>query len=141
MTERVPSVILVKSESVLQRKEPYFVGIDLKVMASFFREHRDELLPTATLRFDRDSNLFSRLSKDSVPCLVHPLPPTLKVGCYEDTGLVFKMVDDRKEPFTWTTSADLLELDVPETLSPWNTAVLAFLMALPVETRIVLYWC
>jgi len=56
------------------------MGIDLKVMASSFRERRGELLPTATLRLERDSILFSKLSKDAAPCLVHPLPPDLKIG-------------------------------------------------------------
>jgi hypothetical protein len=117
------------------------VGIDLKVMASYFREHGGELLPTATLRFDRDAGLFSRLSRDASPCLVRPLPPDLKVGCYEDQGLVFTQADRNGEPLTWLTPADVARLEVPPDLSPWNNAVLAFLLALPEHTRIVLFWC
>ena len=117
------------------------MGIDLKVMASCFRERRGELLPTATLRFERDSGLFSKLSKDSVPCLVHPLPPDLKVGCYEDEGLVFKNEDRYGSLLTCITVADLARLEVPEGVSPWNNAVLAFLTALPEDARIVLFWC
>ncbi len=56
------------------------MGLDLKVLASQFREHRVELLATATLRFDRDSGLFSQLATDAEPRLVRPLPAGLKVG-------------------------------------------------------------
>jgi hypothetical protein len=122
-------------------KDRSLMGIDLKVMASYFREHRGEMLPTATLRFDRDSGLFSKLSLQSVPCLVRPLPPDLKVGCYEDEGLVFRREDSRDAPLTWTTPATLAAMELPAELSPWNNAVLAFLLALPAETRIVFYWC
>ena len=117
------------------------MGIDLKVMASYFRERRGELLPTATLRFERDSALFSKLSKDAVPCLVRPLPPDLKLGCYEDEGLVFKSEDRYGQPLTCITAADLARLQVPEGVSPWNNAVLAFLTSLPADERIVLFWC
>ncbi len=58
------------------------MGIDLKAMASYFRERRGEFLPTATLRFERDSRLFARLAVESVPCLVRRLPDELKAGCY-----------------------------------------------------------
>jgi hypothetical protein len=117
------------------------MGVDLKVMASYFREHRNELLPTATLRFERDSALFSKLSRDAVPCLVRPLPPDLKVGYYDDAGVVFTQVDRSGEPLTCVTRADLAGLERPDGLSPWNSAVLAFLLALPENIRIVLYWC
>ena len=59
------------------------VGIDLKVTPSYFRERRGELLPTTTLRFERDVGLFRRLSPDATPRLVHPLLEGLKVSCYE----------------------------------------------------------
>ena len=117
------------------------MGIDLKVMATFFRERQDEFLPTATLRFDRDSGIFSQLTLESTPCLVRQLPQGLKVGSYEDGGLVFTEVDRHKQPLTFTTPADLRKLKVPDELHPWNHAVLAFLNALPPSTRIVLYWC
>jgi hypothetical protein len=117
------------------------MGVDLKVMASYFREHRGELLPTATLRFERDSGLFSRLSKDAVPCLVKPMPSDLKVGVYEDKGVFFTQVDRSGQPLTWISQSNLAMMELPEGLSDWNRAVLAFLMALPENVRIVLYWC
>ncbi len=123
------------------REEVNDMGIDLKAMASYFREHRSEMLPTATVRFDRDPRLFSKLSRHVAPCLVQPLPPDLKVGCYEDNGLSYKQVDQYGAPLTFTTPAALARLVPPDEMSPWNAAVLAFLTALPDNTRIVLYWC
>jgi hypothetical protein len=117
------------------------MGIDLEVMASRFRERRGEFLPTATLRFDRDSGLLGQLDLRATPCLVRPLPEGLKVGRYEDQGLTFTDVDRRGQPLTFTTPADLLGLRVPEDIDPWNRAVLAFLLALAPDTRIVLFWC
>jgi len=117
------------------------MGIDLKVMASSFRERRGEFLPTATLRFERDPGLFARLSQDAIPCLVRPLPEGLKVGSYEDQGLNFTDVDHQGQALTFTTSEDLRRLKPPDDISRWNHAVLSFLLALPGEARIVLFWC
>lgn len=117
------------------------MGIDLQVLASHFRERRGELLATASLRFDRDQRLLAQFSIDAEPCLVHPLPEGLKVGHYEDEGLKFDEVDRYGKPLTFTTSADLKNLHPPDDLAPWNVAVLAFLKALPPDTRLVLFWC
>lgn len=117
------------------------MGLDLKVMASHFRERRGEFLPTATLRFDRDAGLFAQLAWDATPCLVHPLPEGLRVGCYEDEGLRFTDVDRDGNRLTYTTSADLRLLRVPDDFAEWNRAILAFLTTLPPDARVVLYWC
>src|SRR5688572_5358123 len=114
------------------------MGIDLQVMASSFRERRGELLPTATLRFDRDTRLFALLSLDATPCVVRPIPDGLQVGCYEDDGLRFTDVDRSGKRLTFTTPQDLNALLLPLDLAPWNRAVLAFLLTLPADTRIVL---
>ena len=50
-------------------------------------------------------------------------------------------VDRSGVPLTFTTPAELRCLRVPGDLSPWNRAVLAFLLALPQDARVVLYWC
>ena len=112
------------------------MGIDLKVMASYFRERRGELLPTATLRLERDSELFGKLAQ-----LARPLPQGLKAGCYEDEGLIFTDADRAGSPLTFITSADMMRLDLSGEQSRWNGAVLAFLLALPEDARIILYWC
>jgi hypothetical protein len=117
------------------------MGIDLKVLASHFREHRGEFLATATLRFDRATGLFAQLAPEAEPYLVQPLPAGLKVGHYEDEGLRWDEVDRQARPLTFTTPAVLRRLWLPDDLAPWNRAVLAFLLALPPHARIVLYWC
>ena len=117
------------------------MGVDLKVLASHFREHRGEFLATANLRLDRDEALLAQLVIDAMPCVVHPLPKDLKVGHYEDEGLKYEVVDRHGTPLTFTTLAELRNLQVPDDVSPWNRAVLAFLLALSPEARVVLYWC
>lgn len=117
------------------------MGMDLKVMASAFREQRGEFLPTATLRFDRDERLFAQLARDAAPCLVQPLPAGLKVGSYEDAGLTYTDADRYGNSLTFTTPAVLRDLQVPDDVCDWNRAILAFLLALPPDARIVLYWC
>ncbi len=79
------------------------MGVDLKALATHFRERCGEFLPTAILRFDRDAGLFAQLARDAVPCLVHPLPAALKVGCYEDTGLTYETADRNGDPLTFAT--------------------------------------
>src|SRR5262245_53496056 len=106
------------------------MGLDLKVFATNFRERRGEFLPAAILRLDRDTQLFAQLAPDAVPCLVHPLPADLEVGCYEDAGLTYERVDRNGAPLTYTTPAALLRLRVPDDLAVWNRAILAFLTTL-----------
>lgn len=117
------------------------MGIDLKVLASHFRERRGEFLATATLRFDRDVRLFAQLAPDAEPCLVQPLAAGLKVGHYEDEGLRWDEADRQGRPLTFTAPTELQRLRLPDDLSPWNRAVLAFLLTLPPDARVVLYWC
>jgi hypothetical protein len=117
------------------------MGVDLKVFASHFRERRGEFLATATLRLDRDPGMLSQLAPDATPRLVHPLPEGLKVGHYEEDGLRYEATDRHGEPLTFTTPAELRSLRVPDEISPWNRAVLAFLLALPPDARVILYWC
>lgn len=94
------------------------MGVDLKVMASHFRERRGELLPTAVLRFDRDAGLFSQLGLDSEPRLVGPLPDGLSVGNYDDDGLRYVSVDANGNPLTYTTPQELRRLRVPPDTHP-----------------------
>lgn len=115
------------------------MGIDLQVLASQFREPRGEFLATASLRFDRDQRLLAQFSIDAEPCLVHPLPKGLLVGHYEDDGLKFDKVDRHGKSLTYTTPADLRTLKLPPDLSPWSRAILAFVSALPPDTRLVVY--
>lgn len=117
------------------------MGIDLKVMASYFRELRGEMLPTATLRLEREPRLFGQLALDSTPCLVHPLPDGLKVGSFDDSGLTFMDTDGRGNRLTFTTPGELIGIRVPPDLTAWNCAVLDFLRGLPPNSRVVLFWC
>jgi hypothetical protein len=117
------------------------MGIDLKVIASQFREARGEFLATASLRLERDMELFGQLSPDAEPRLVSAIPAGLKVGHYEEAGLVWVEVDRYGSPLTFTTPAALVRLRLPEGVSAWNRAILAFLLSLPHDARVVLYWC
>lgn len=117
------------------------MGLDLTVMASHYRERRGELLPTASLRFDRDAKLFSQLSADAIPCLVRPLPDGLTVGVYEDSGLRFTETDRYGTRLNWTTPQELRRLVVPDDTAEWNRAIITFLLALSPDSRIILYWC
>jgi hypothetical protein len=117
------------------------MGIDLKVLASHLRERRGEFLATATLRLERDVGLLSQLAASAEPRLAKPLPAGLKVGHYEEEGLKWEETDRHGEPLTFITPADLRHLRLPVDLSPWNRAVLDFLLALPSDARVILYWC
>src|SRR5438128_745371 len=112
------------------------MGIDLKILASHFREHRGEFLATATIRLDRDSRLLSLLSS-----IAEPIPDGLKVGHYEDDGIHFDENDRRGDRLTFTTPERVRSLRPVEDLSDWNRAALAFVLSLPPGARLVLYWC
>ena len=117
------------------------MGLDLTVLASHFRDRRGEMLPTATLRFDRDAALFAQLAADATPCLVDQLPDGLTVGVHEDAGLRYTMTDRYDQPLTFTTPQNVRRMVIPNDTAEWNRAILSFLAALPDDARIVLYWC
>ena len=117
------------------------MGIDLKILASNFRERRGELLSTASLRIDRDPRLLALFTTEAIPCLVTAIPEGLKVGHYEDDGLKFAETDRYGQRLTFTTPEQLHSIQTIDDLSEWNRAVLAFLLTLPAGTKIVLYWC
>lgn len=72
---------------------------------------------------------------------MRPLPPERKIGTCEDAGLTWTETDRYGQPLTYTTPADLRRLKVPADLTPWNAAILAFIRALPEDTRVILFWC
>jgi hypothetical protein len=110
------------------------------VTASYFRERGGEFLPTATLRFDRDHRLFSQLVREAMPSLVQPLPDGLKAAYYDEKGLTYRDKDRHGDRLTFTTPGKIRSLKAPDDLSPWNHAVLAFLRALPADSRLILSW-
>jgi hypothetical protein len=72
------------------------------------------------------------------PCLVDRLPDGLTVGIHEDAGLRYSVVDRYEQPLTCTTPDDICQLVIPPDTAMWYRAILAFLLALPLDTRIVL---
>lgn len=99
---------------------------------------------------DRDPRILGLFSQQAEPCVVQALPEGLKVGHHEDHGLQFDDKDRHGRQLTFTTSDKLkalpkiVELSVLaeiDQISQWNRAALAFLLALPPDTKIVLYWC
>jgi hypothetical protein len=117
------------------------MGIDLKILATHFRERRGEFLATATIRLERDPALLAQLAPDAEPCLVRPLPNGLKIGHYEDEGLRYDETDRSGNPLTFTSPSDLRNLRLPDDLSLWNRAAVSFLLGLPPDARVILYWC
>lgn len=117
------------------------MGIDLKILASNFREKRGQLLSTASLRADRDPRLLSLFSSNAVPCIVTPIPDGLQIGHFEDEGLRFDDKDRYGNRLTFTTPEQVRALRNIEDMNEWNRSILAFLLGLPDGTRIVLYWC
>jgi hypothetical protein len=117
------------------------MGIDLKVLASHFRERQSEVLSTAMIQFERDDRLRSLFLREANPCIIEPLPAGLKVGHYEDEGLRFDDKDRYGHALTFTTPEKLKAESLLENQTEWNQATLKFLRALPRGSRIVLYWC
>jgi hypothetical protein len=116
------------------------MGIDLKILASNFRERDGRMLSTASIRLDRDPRVLSLIAKDDAP-----IPPELSIGHFEDEGLRYDRTDSRGNPLTFTTPEKLQQsqkiLESIEETSQWNRAAVAYLLSLPPGSRIVLYWC
>lgn len=117
------------------------MGIDLRVLASNFREHGGEMHATAQIRLDRDRRLLSVFSPQAEPCIVQPVPEGFKVGLHTDEGVKITENDGYGKPLTFTTPEQMRVVGEIEELTDWNRAALAFLLKLPPGSRIVLYWC
>src|SRR5262245_17563083 len=128
------------SRGLSSEQEPS-MGIDLKILASNFRERDGHLLATASIRADRDPRLLSIFSTQATACIVKPLPDGLTVGHDEDAGLRFDDKDRYGRPLTFTTPQQLQAFRDIEEINQWNRAIISFLVALPPDTKIVLYWC
>ena len=106
------------------------MGIDRKLWRVIFENAVENCSPQQ--RFDSNAirdclvawhwNQFRRCA--------YPLPENLKVGSYEDQGLVFMERDRYGQPLNFTTPDDLRGLELPGDLSPWNRAVIAFLLSI-----------
>ena len=59
------------------------MGIDLKILASNFRERPDRVLTTAAIRLDRNPRVLSLFSRNANPCIVQQMPDGLRrVGTF-----------------------------------------------------------
>jgi hypothetical protein len=54
---------------------------------------------------------------------------------------VFVDKDRYGNPLTFTTPEQVKAISATDDIGDWNKAVMAFLIALPAGTRIILYWC
>lgn len=118
------------------------MGMDLKLLATYFRERNGQFLSAASLRLERDNRLFHHLRCPGDSSGTHPyIPENLVIGHYEDEGLRFDTTDSYGQRLTFTTPKLLKTNVVPTDFEGWNRAILAFVMALPADARIVLYWC
>ena len=115
------------------------MGIDLKFLSSSFRE-RGEIVATASIRADRQPEFLAQFGRNAIPCRVEELPQGMKIGHCEESGFRVDNMDHYGKPLTYTTSDRLKDFPEIEEISQYNRAVLAFLLTLPPDKKIVLYW-
>jgi hypothetical protein len=68
------------------------------------------------------------------------LPHDCAFRWYGDEGIEEHREDAYGEPLRFVTSGDLVGLELPDNLLPWDRGIFAFLKALPPSTRVVLWW-
>jgi len=68
------------------------------------------------------------------------LPPCRFSAIIPRKKKIFTDTDGYGHPLTFTMPSDLRNLRLPDDLAVWNWAILAFLHALPQDTRVILYW-
>lgn len=109
------------------------MSISLTLVVDQFR------LPGRVLAYNRlrlelqDYRLFDRIKAEAVPL-------SEGVSWYEDEGLKQRSADPYGSPLTVLTAYAVARHLSGVRLYHWDAAVLAFLNALPPETRVVLWW-
>lgn len=95
---------------------------------------RDSLLAFERMRLDwQDYDAFDRLKSDAIPFVNG-------VDWFGDEGLEHSTTDDYGFPLTYVSAHTLAQHLSQESLRGWDAAALAFLKALPPDTKVVLWW-
>jgi hypothetical protein len=95
---------------------------------------KDPLLAFERMRLDwQDYEAFDRLKADAIPF-------QNGVDWYDDDGLRHTTTDDYGDTLTYVAAHTLTKHLSVVQLRGWDAAVLAFLKALPPDTKVVLWW-
>ena len=128
------------------------MGLDLTLMPlQDARELTGNVLGYNRLQFVRDYEIFAQIAdvegKSAVPDIgveaivrTHPLPPRVKVGVYGDTGIRNTRKDPYGEEMVYATAGEMRKLVLPQSVSPTNKAIMAYVRALAKDTPIILEW-
>jgi hypothetical protein len=110
------------------------VSINLTLVFDRYGFSRDSLLAFERMRLDwQDYEAFDRLKEDAIPL-------QNGVDWYGDEGLRHTTTDDYGAPLTYVAAHTLAKHLSAAPLQGWDAAALAFLKALPQDTKVVLWW-
>ena len=110
------------------------MGLDLTVCPMPYTIDRFNDLLSTRVDLHRDYAMFEQIG--SLPSLKAALP----VRWYEDDGLKLRDTNPYGGALRYTTASEFAAVKVPDDATVWNRAVIAFLTALPPETRVYLWW-
>lgn len=110
------------------------MGLDLTVCPTPYVNEGGGYLLSTRIDLHRDYELFNQIK--ALPSLKGWLP----VRWYEDDGLKERTTDPYGNDLKYTTASEFAAVDVPDDATDWNRAAIAFLAALPPETRVYLWW-
>jgi len=82
----------------------------------------------------QDYDAFKRICGEAIPL-------TSGVHWYGDEGIEHRHTDQYGEPLTYMAAHTIARHLGDAKLSKWDAATLAYLQAIPPETRVVLWWC
>jgi len=110
------------------------MSINLTLVFERYGINRDSLLAFERMRLDwQNYDAFDRLKADAIP-----LP--IGVDWYDDEGLRHSTTDEYGAPLTYVSAHTLANHLSSAPLRGWDAAALAFLKALPPDTKIILWW-
>lgn len=116
------------------------MGVDLTIAPDRWSlpqgGERDWWLANNRLDLLRNYHLYDQIK--ALPS--SPLEPDTTFGWYGDDGVERETEDAYGNPLRYVRAGDLGTIPDQPDYPAWNRAVLAFVRALPPETRIMLWW-
>lgn len=119
------------------------MGIDL-VLLPLDHDSKDLAFSHTIIRLNRDSDLFERIKRLCPTALpsdhgVSAYVAVVPDGSYKGESCYGTLVSDSYgDPYTWVTAGQLCGVFGKNAKPAWTVA---YVMALPASTRIILHWC
>lgn len=110
------------------------MGIDLTLSPAQYGSGTSSDLADTRVSLDRDYALFDQIK--ALPSWLTRFP----LYWYGDDGVNLRSTDPYGDPLRYVCAVEFAAIKPADDATAWNRAAIAFLAALPPDTRVYLWW-